>query len=135
MGFSQAQGLRLAGYSWGALAGTCSMVLLCKQQLGTPVLMPPVLAPQLIYLPPPWGDCKAITGDSEFFDTYSITACRIDCETRYLVENCNCRMVHMPGEPLRAGGECRQLQSNPAGPHSAKESHFGPGQHLHPLPK
>ena len=35
--------------------------------------------------------------DSDFFDSYSITACRIDCETRYIVENCNCRMVHMPG--------------------------------------
>ena len=35
--------------------------------------------------------------DSDFFNTYSLTACRIDCETRYLVENCNCRMVHMPG--------------------------------------
>ncbi|NXK96725.1 ASIC1 protein, partial [Formicarius rufipectus] len=53
---------------------------------------------RLIYLPPPWGDCKAVAGDSEFYDTYSITACRIDCETRYLVENCNCRMVHMPGD-------------------------------------
>ncbi|XP_010186717.1 PREDICTED: LOW QUALITY PROTEIN: acid-sensing ion channel 1-like [Mesitornis unicolor] len=53
---------------------------------------------RLIYLPPPWGDCKAMAGDSEFYDTYSITACRIDCETRYLVENCNCRMVHMPGD-------------------------------------
>ncbi|XP_051497473.1 acid-sensing ion channel 1 isoform X2 [Apus apus] len=53
---------------------------------------------RLIYLPPPWGDCKAGPGDSEFYDTYSITACRIDCETRYLVENCNCRMVHMPGD-------------------------------------
>ncbi|KAM6233390.1 acid-sensing ion channel 1 isoform 2-T2 [Porphyrio hochstetteri] len=53
---------------------------------------------RLIYLPPPWGDCKAAAGDSEFYDTYSITACRIDCETRYLVENCNCRMVHMPGD-------------------------------------
>ncbi|NWU87155.1 ASIC1 protein, partial [Onychorhynchus coronatus] len=53
---------------------------------------------RLIYLPPPWGDCKAVAGDLEFYDTYSITACRIDCETRYLVENCNCRMVHMPGD-------------------------------------
>ncbi|XP_070127462.1 acid-sensing ion channel 1 isoform X8 [Equus przewalskii] len=53
---------------------------------------------QLIYLPPPWGTCKAVTMDSDFFDSYSITACRIDCETRYLVENCNCRMVHMPGD-------------------------------------
>ncbi|XP_048867147.1 acid-sensing ion channel 1C isoform X4 [Brienomyrus brachyistius] len=52
---------------------------------------------RLQYLPPPWGDCKSTAMDSEFFSTYSITACRIDCETRYLVENCNCRMVHMPG--------------------------------------
>ncbi|XP_067385628.1 acid-sensing ion channel 1 isoform X3 [Emydura macquarii macquarii] len=53
---------------------------------------------RLIYLPPPWGDCQSITRDSEFYDTYSIAACRIDCETRYLVENCNCRMVHMRGD-------------------------------------
>ncbi|XP_072423139.1 acid-sensing ion channel 1B isoform X1 [Chiloscyllium punctatum] len=53
---------------------------------------------RLIYLPPPWGDCKSTPMDSDFFETYSITACRIDCETRYLVENCNCRMVHMPGD-------------------------------------
>ncbi|XP_029906960.1 acid-sensing ion channel 1B isoform X1 [Myripristis murdjan] len=53
---------------------------------------------RLTYLPPPWGDCKATPLDSDFFSTYSITACRIDCETRYLVENCNCRMVHMPGD-------------------------------------
>ena len=58
---------------------------------------------QLIYLPPPWGDCKVTALDSDFFDTYSITACRIDCETRYLVENCNCRMVHMPGKRLSEG--------------------------------
>ncbi|XP_051550075.1 acid-sensing ion channel 1 isoform X3 [Myxocyprinus asiaticus] len=53
---------------------------------------------RLTYLPPPWGDCKSTPMDSDFFSTYSITACRIDCETRYLVENCNCRMVHMPGD-------------------------------------
>uniref|UniRef100_A0A8C1NUM5 Acid-sensing ion channel 1C n=1 Tax=Cyprinus carpio TaxID=7962 RepID=A0A8C1NUM5_CYPCA len=56
----------------------------CQQQL-------------LQYLPPPWGDCRSEPMDSEYFSTYSITACRIDCETRYLLENCNCRMVHMPG--------------------------------------
>ncbi|MEQ2228487.1 Acid-sensing ion channel 1B [Ilyodon furcidens] len=53
---------------------------------------------RLTYLPPPWGDCKSTAMDSDFFSTYSITACRIDCETRYLMENCNCRMVHMPGD-------------------------------------
>ncbi|XP_037392983.1 acid-sensing ion channel 1C isoform X4 [Pygocentrus nattereri] len=52
---------------------------------------------RLQYLPPPWGDCRSTPMDSEYFSTYSITACRIDCETRYLLENCNCRMVHMPG--------------------------------------
>lgn len=59
---------------------------------------------QLTYLPPPWGDCKATPMDSDFFSTYSITACRIDCETRYLVENCNCRMVHMPGREQKGKG-------------------------------
>ncbi|OXB55251.1 UNVERIFIED_CONTAM: hypothetical protein H355_012616, partial [Colinus virginianus] len=51
---------------------------------------------QLVYLPPPWGDCKATPIESDFFTNYSLTACRLDCETRYLAENCNCRMVHMP---------------------------------------
>ncbi|XP_051784783.1 acid-sensing ion channel 1C isoform X4 [Erpetoichthys calabaricus] len=55
---------------------------------------------RLMYLPPPWGDCMASSMNSEFFSTYSITACRIDCETRYLIENCNCRMVHMPGNAV-----------------------------------
>lgn len=70
-----------------------------KQFLSTNV---PVLCShshfQLTYLPPPWGDCRDRPMDSDFFSSYSITACRIDCETRYLVENCNCRMVHMPGK-------------------------------------
>uniref|UniRef100_A0A4W3K6I1 Uncharacterized protein n=1 Tax=Callorhinchus milii TaxID=7868 RepID=A0A4W3K6I1_CALMI len=62
---------------------------------------------RLMYLPSPWGDCKSTPIDSEFFSTYSLTACRIDCETRYLVKNCNCRMVHMPG--TRANMEIQLL--------------------------
>ncbi|KAI5607563.1 acid-sensing ion channel 1B, partial [Silurus asotus] len=62
---------------------------------------------QLTYLPSPWGDCRSEPIDSDFFTTYSITACRIDCETRYLVENCNCRMVHMPA--MRAVMACGNL--------------------------
>lgn len=65
------------------------------------------LLSQLQYLPPPWGDCKSTPIDSEYFSTYSISACRIDCETRYLLENCNCRMVHMPGMSPE------QVQSDP----------------------
>ncbi|XP_012991345.2 acid-sensing ion channel 2 isoform X2 [Esox lucius] len=53
---------------------------------------------RLTYLPPPWGECESKALDSGFFKVYSVTACRIDCETRYIVENCNCRMVHMPGD-------------------------------------
>ncbi|XP_061909923.1 acid-sensing ion channel 1-like isoform X3 [Entelurus aequoreus] len=68
----------------------------------------------LIYLPPPWGDCKVTPMDSDFFDTYSITACRIDCETRYLVDNCNCRMVHMPGDAPYCTPELYKECADPA---------------------
>lgn len=60
--------------------------------------------PQLLYLPPPWGDCKSSPFESTFFTNYSMSACRIDCETRYLAENCNCRMVHMPGQGVDSWG-------------------------------
>ncbi|RLV90474.1 hypothetical protein DV515_00014439 [Chloebia gouldiae] len=53
---------------------------------------------RLTYLPPPWGECRSPELGLAFFPVYSVTACRIDCETRYIVENCNCRMVHMPGQ-------------------------------------
>lgn len=62
-----------------------------------------LFVPQLLYLPPPWGDCKNGPIESAFFSNYSVAACRIDCETRYLAENCNCRMVHMPGWQGRGG--------------------------------
>lgn len=71
----------------------------------------PPFSPQLTYLPPPWGECRSSDYSLDFFPVYSITACRIDCETRYVVENCNCRMVHMPGTSLEvvwcgAEGKC-----------------------------
>ncbi|XP_073469254.1 acid-sensing ion channel 1 isoform X1 [Aquarana catesbeiana] len=69
---------------------------------------------RLTYLPPPWGDCKSSAMDSEFFDTFSISACRIDCETRYLVENCNCRMVHMPGDAAYCTPELYKECADPA---------------------
>ncbi|XP_073539224.1 acid-sensing ion channel 2 isoform X1 [Phyllobates terribilis] len=53
---------------------------------------------RLTYLPSPWGVCRFSDLGSDFFPVYSISACRIDCETRYIVENCNCKMVHMPGD-------------------------------------
>ncbi|KAM8946057.1 acid-sensing ion channel 2 isoform 1-T1 [Pelodytes ibericus] len=53
---------------------------------------------RLTYLPYPWGACRFSEMGSDFYPVYSISACRIDCETRYIVENCNCKMVHMPGD-------------------------------------
>nr|XP_049601087.1 acid-sensing ion channel 2 isoform X2 [Syngnathus scovelli] len=53
---------------------------------------------RLSFLPPPWGECESKALESGFFQVYSVTACRLDCETRYIVENCNCRMVHMPAK-------------------------------------
>nr|XP_055047965.1 acid-sensing ion channel 2 isoform X3 [Misgurnus anguillicaudatus] len=53
---------------------------------------------RLTYLPPPWGECVSRALESGLFEVYSVSACRIECETRYIVENCNCRMVYMPGD-------------------------------------
>ncbi|KAK5614237.1 Acid-sensing ion channel 4-A [Crenichthys baileyi] len=53
---------------------------------------------RLTYLPQPWGNCRS-TSKEKFpgYDTYSISACRLLCETNEVMRVCNCRMVHMPG--------------------------------------
>ncbi|XP_017337741.1 acid-sensing ion channel 4-B [Ictalurus punctatus] len=53
---------------------------------------------RLSYLPQPWGNCRAssepvIPG----YDTYSVSACRLHCESVQVQRECNCRMIHMPG--------------------------------------
>ncbi|MEQ2206080.1 Acid-sensing ion channel 4-A, partial [Xenoophorus captivus] len=47
----------------------------------------------------PWGNCRS-TSKEKFpgYDTYSISACRLLCETNEVMRVCNCRMVHMPGK-------------------------------------
>ncbi|XP_072010650.1 acid-sensing ion channel 1C-like isoform X2 [Engystomops pustulosus] len=52
---------------------------------------------RLKYLPPPWGDCKDTPFTSPYFKNYSISACRIDCETLLILKECKCRLVYMPG--------------------------------------
>uniref|UniRef100_A0A8C2ZH92 Acid-sensing (proton-gated) ion channel family member 4a n=1 Tax=Cyclopterus lumpus TaxID=8103 RepID=A0A8C2ZH92_CYCLU len=53
---------------------------------------------RLTYLPQPWGNCRS-TSKEKFpgYDTYSISACRLLCETNEVLRVCSCRMVHMPG--------------------------------------
>ncbi|XP_036885385.1 acid-sensing ion channel 3 [Sturnira hondurensis] len=69
---------------------------------------------QLSFLPPPWGDCSSVSLDPDFepepsgplgppspsprpSPPYSLTGCRLACETRYVARKCGCRMMHMPG--------------------------------------
>nr|XP_012641635.1 acid-sensing ion channel 3 isoform X2 [Microcebus murinus] len=67
---------------------------------------------QLSFLPPPWGDCSSVSLDPDFepepsdppgppstssSPPYSLTGCRLVCETRYVARKCGCRMMHMPG--------------------------------------
>nr|XP_028596821.1 acid-sensing ion channel 4 isoform X1 [Podarcis muralis] len=55
---------------------------------------------RLTYLPQPWGSCRAsVKGEQVLpgYESYSIAACRLQCEKEAVVRNCQCRMVHMPG--------------------------------------
>ncbi|XP_053838779.1 acid-sensing ion channel 4 isoform X2 [Vidua macroura] len=55
---------------------------------------------RLTYLPQPWGNCRASMQGEQLlpgYDTYSIAACRLQCEKEAVVQSCHCRMVHMPG--------------------------------------
>ncbi|XP_030065412.1 acid-sensing ion channel 4 [Microcaecilia unicolor] len=55
---------------------------------------------RLTYLPQPWGSCRtSVVGEQilQGYERYSIAACRLQCEKEAVIRNCDCRMVHMPG--------------------------------------
>uniref|UniRef100_A0A803JRH0 Uncharacterized protein n=1 Tax=Xenopus tropicalis TaxID=8364 RepID=A0A803JRH0_XENTR len=70
---------------------------------------------QLVFLTPPWGNCINSSEDSPYFTNYSITACRLTHETNYIIGNCGCRMVHMPGgfRPLRGNWQLHVIGLSP----------------------
>ena len=53
---------------------------------------------QVNYLGTPWGKCKdpQAAGNTKNFSKYSDPACRIECETEHIVNECECRMPFMP---------------------------------------
>jgi hypothetical protein len=51
---------------------------------------------QITSLPLPYTTCEE-DGNLQYFDHYSIQACRIECETDLVVEQCGCRLVEQPG--------------------------------------
>uniref|UniRef100_A0A3B4AZR0 Acid sensing ion channel subunit family member 4 n=1 Tax=Periophthalmus magnuspinnatus TaxID=409849 RepID=A0A3B4AZR0_9GOBI len=62
---------------------------------------------RLTYLPQPWGNCRSSSKEKfPGYDTYSISACRLLCETNEVIRVCNCRMVHMPGKPPVVTSQC-----------------------------
>uniref|UniRef100_A0A3Q1EIY7 Acid-sensing (proton-gated) ion channel family member 4b n=1 Tax=Acanthochromis polyacanthus TaxID=80966 RepID=A0A3Q1EIY7_9TELE len=76
---------------------------------------------RLTYLPQPWGNCRS-TSKEKFpgYDTYSISACRLLCETNEVLRVCKCRMVHMPDGPGCVDGShplcaCLHLEMNDNG--------------------
>ncbi|XP_077990153.1 acid-sensing ion channel 2-like [Glandiceps talaboti] len=46
-------------------------------------------------LPPPHGQCRE--RELKYYSKYSQNACQTECETDYLVNQCNCREFYMPG--------------------------------------
>ncbi|CBY38389.1 unnamed protein product, partial [Oikopleura dioica] len=64
------------------------------------------------FLPPPWGVCDDNNSkeDHKYFQNYSISACRITCETKMVLAKCGCRMVHMPFLPEESPRFCQPNQ-------------------------
>lgn len=89
---------------------------------------------QLTYLPQPWGNCRAsVQGEQMLpgYDTYSIAACRLQCEKEAVVRSCHCRMVHMPGE----GCACRWgAPQHPPPPSQGCLFQPAPNGHLYLIP-
>lgn len=48
---------------------------------------------RVTFLPPPWGNCnpEKPPNPHDFFPKYSISSCRIACETKQVVKECGCR--------------------------------------------
>ena len=69
---------------------------------------------RISYLPAPYGDCiptydvnETLPGFETYFKIYSVSACRLACETRFIAETCGCIMVHMP--PYKNYPDCRPI--------------------------
>ncbi|KAM6934673.1 acid-sensing ion channel 4-A isoform 3-T3 [Xenentodon cancila] len=61
---------------------------------------------RLTYLPQPWGNCRSTSKETfPGYDTYSISACRLLCETNEVLRQCKCRMVHMPAQLQKNSGD------------------------------
>ena len=55
---------------------------------------------QVNYLGSPWGECIKEKENVRYYPKYSDPACRLECETQHIVEECKCKLPFMPGKLL-----------------------------------
>ncbi|XP_078588113.1 acid-sensing ion channel 1C-like [Branchiostoma floridae x Branchiostoma japonicum] len=44
---------------------------------------------------PPWGVCQDL--QLEYYDTYTLNGCYLECRSKHVVSNCSCRAYDLPG--------------------------------------
>ncbi|CAH1252654.1 ASIC3 [Branchiostoma lanceolatum] len=44
---------------------------------------------------PPWGVCQDL--QLEYYDTYTLNGCYLECRSKHVVRNCSCRSYDLPG--------------------------------------
>ncbi|XP_035668122.1 acid-sensing ion channel 5-like [Branchiostoma floridae] len=44
---------------------------------------------------PPWGVCQ--DRQLEYYDTYTLNGCYLECRSKHVVRNCSCRPYNLPG--------------------------------------
>ena len=72
-----------------------------KQRIYSPRHSDYFLVMQVISLPYPYGSCKAEHDDpADTGAPYTISSCRIECETTMVYQGCGCRLVESPNTSL-----------------------------------
>ena len=55
------------------------------------------ILPQVQSTKPPWGTCGSKV--LNYYDFYSVTACKMDCANERVRDKCGCRNLNMPDVP------------------------------------
>ncbi len=50
----------------------------------------------------PYGKCGEAV-DLEYFETYSLSSCFVECKQKYLLEKCGCKEFYMPQAMFNEG--------------------------------
>eukprot|EP00058_Branchiostoma_floridae_P000925 XP_002586413.1 hypothetical protein BRAFLDRAFT_107694 [Branchiostoma floridae] len=53
---------------------------------------------------PPWGVCE--DRQLEYYDTYTLNGCYLECRSKHVVRNCSCRPYNLPDQVIRGVLKC-----------------------------